>query len=87
MDLVELLENELDAVPRLGRFEKMRLRTSIRRQGNWLLMLENPKPAKIIFRLEGRLAEIFRLYPPRFKEKLGRYLKEKCLKLDRASPE
>jgi hypothetical protein len=52
-----------------------------------LLKLENPKPAKIVLRLQGRLAEIFRLYPSSFKDKLGGLLEDKCSKLDRSSPE
>ena len=85
--ILELLEKELDAVPRLDKIEKMKLRAKIRHHENWLLTLENPKPAKIILSLEGRLAEIFRLYPSSFKEKLGGLLEEKCSKLERSSPE
>jgi len=85
-EILELLENELDAVPRLEKIEKMKLRAKIRHHENWLLTLENPKPAKIIIRLEGTLAEILRLYPSSFKEKLGELLEEKCSKLDRSSP-
>lgn len=86
-EILELLDNELDAVPRLEKTEKMKLRARIRHQENWLMTLENPKPAKIILRLEGRLAEIFRLYSSSFKEKLGGLSEEKCSKLDRSSPE
>ncbi len=86
-EILELLENELDAVPRLEKVEKMKLRAKIRHHENWLLTLEDPKPAKIVLRLQGRLAEIFRLYPSSFKDKLGRLLEDKCSKLDRSSPE
>jgi hypothetical protein len=86
-EVLELLENELDAVPRLEKIEKMKLRAKIRHHENWLLTIENPKPAKIILRLEGRLAEIFRLYPSSFKKKLGGLLEEKCSKLDTLRPE
>ncbi len=86
-EILELLENELDGLPRLEKIEKMKLRSKIRHLENWLLTLDNPKPARVILRLEGRLAEIFRLYPSSFKEKLGKLLEEKCSKLDLSSPE
>jgi hypothetical protein len=86
-EILELLESELDAVPRLEKIEKMKLRAKIRHHENWLLTQENPKPAKIILKLEGRLGEIFRLYPSSFKKKLGGLLEEKCSKLDKSSPE
>ena len=86
-EILELLENELDGVPRLEKVEKMKFRSKIRHLENWLLTLDNPKPAQVILRLEGRLAEIFRLYPSSFKKKLGELLEERCSKLDRSSPE
>jgi|GEM_PF-2244847 len=82
-DIVELLEKELDALPRLDRVERMKLRSKIRRQETFLLTFEDPKPAKVILRLEGRLSEVFRLYSSSFKEKLGGLLEEKCSKLQR----
>jgi hypothetical protein len=54
--ILELLEKELDAVPRLEKVEKMKLRSKIRQQENWLIAAENPKPDKILIKLEGRLA-------------------------------
>jgi hypothetical protein len=86
-DILELLENQLDALPRLERIEKMKLRTKIRHQENWLLTFDNPKPAKVMLRLGGRLAEIFRLYPSSFKEELSGILEAKYLKLDKYEPE
>ena len=86
-NLLQLLEKELDAVPRLEKVEKMKLRSKIRQQENWLSSLENPKPAKVMLRLEGRLAEIFRLYSSSFKEELVELLEAKCSKLDTYNPE
>jgi hypothetical protein len=86
-EILELLEKELDAVSRLEKVEKMKLRAKIRHQENWLLAFEDPKPGKVILKLEGRLSEIFRLYPSSFKEKVGELLEAKCSKLDRSSPE
>ena len=82
-DILELLENELDAVPRIERVEKMKMRSKIRQQENWLSSYDDPKPAKVVLRLEGRLGEIFRLYSSSFKEKLSALLQEKCSNLER----
>ena len=82
-DVLELLEKELDVLPRLERVEKMKLRTKIRRQETFLMTLEDPKPAKVMLRLQGRLAEVFRLYSSSSKEKVGEMLGEKCSKLER----
>jgi hypothetical protein len=51
------------------------------------LTFDNPKPAKVMLRLGGRLAEIFRLYPSSFKEELSGILEAKYLKLDKYEPE
>ena len=83
-DILELLEKELDVLPKLEKVEKMKLRSKIRRQETFLLTLEDPKPAKVMLRLEGRLAEVFRLYSSSFKEKVGELLEEKCSKLERS---
>jgi hypothetical protein len=85
--IIELLERELDAVPRLEKVEKMKLRSKIRQQENWLVATEDPKPEKVLIKLQGRLSDIFRLYPGAFKEKLVEALKMKCLRLDEDKPE
>jgi hypothetical protein len=84
--ILELLEKELDAVPRLEKVQKMKLRSKIRQQENWLIAAENPKPDKILIKLEGRLAEIFRLYPHGFKAKLVELLEMKISQLTRNAP-
>jgi len=83
-EILELLEKQLDAVPRIEKVEKMKLRAKIRHQENWLMALEDPKPGKVILKLEGRLNEIFRLYPFSFKEKMSEVLEAKCSKIERS---
>ena len=85
-DILELLEKELDAIPRLEKVEKMKLRSKIRQQENWLISTENPKPDKILIKLQGRLGEIFRLYPHGVKEKLTEFLSMKISQLDKNAP-
>ena len=84
--ILEFLEKELDAVPRLEKVEKMKLRSKIRQQENWLISTENPKPDKILIKLQGRLGEIFRHYPHGVKEKLTEFLEMKVSHLDKNAP-
>jgi len=84
--ILELLEKELDAVPRLEKVEKMKLRSKIRQQENWIISTENPKPDKLLIKLEGRLGEIFRLFPRGFKDKLTEFLEMKISQLDKNAP-
>jgi len=84
--ILELLEKELDAVPRLEKVEKMKLRSKIRQQENWIISTENPKPDKLLIKLEGRLGEIFRLFPHGFKDKLTEFLEMKISQLDKNAP-
>jgi hypothetical protein len=80
--IIELLERELDVVPRIERVEKMKLRAKIRQQESWLLATENPNPGKVLIKLQGRLSEIFRLYSQGFKEKLVETLEMKVKQLE-----
>ena len=84
--IIEFLEKELDAVPRLERLEKMKLRSKIRQQEYWLMAAENPKPHKILDKLEGRLTDVFMLYPHGFKEELVELLDMEISKLGKNAP-
>jgi hypothetical protein len=84
-EILELLEGELDSVPRLEKVEKMKWRSRIRQQENWLTAIDELKPDKILVKLKGRLPEVFRLYPASFSEKVVELLKKKALQLERKS--
>ena len=84
-DILELLENELDAVPRLDKVEKMKWRGRIRQQENWLVALDELKPDKVLMKLKGRLSEVFRLYSASFSEKVVELLKKKAQQLEKKS--
>ena len=84
-EILELLEGELDAIPRLDKVEKMKWRSRIRQQENWLTALDELKPDKVLMKLKGRLPEVFRLYPGSLSEKLVELLKKKALQLERKS--
>jgi hypothetical protein len=85
--ILELLEKELDTIPRLDRVEKMKWRSRIRQQENFLMGLEDPKPDKIVQKLAGRLSEIFRLYPQGVSDKLTELMKLKLSQAEARSTE
>jgi hypothetical protein len=82
-DILELLEKELDAVPRLDKVQKMKWRSRIRHQENWFMALDDLKPEKVLMKLQGRLSEVFRLYPASFSGEAGRVAKKEGLALER----
>jgi hypothetical protein len=80
-DILEMLEYELDSVPKLEKVEKMRMRGKIRQQESWLLAFANPTPQKVRLKLEQRLSELFRMYPHGFGDKVSELLKMKIARL------
>lgn len=85
--IIEFLEKEVDTLPRVEKVTKMKFRSKLRQQENWLIAAVDPKADKILLKLEGRLGEIFRLFPHGFKEKLVEFLQMKISQLDRNAPE
>jgi hypothetical protein len=81
--IVELMEKELDSAPGLDRIQKMKWRSRIRQQENFLMGLDDPKPDKVVQKLAGRLSEVFRLYPRGVSEKLIELMKMKLMQAER----
>jgi hypothetical protein len=69
-EIIEMLEDGLHFVPKLSSADKMRMRSIIRRQDNWLLDLKKPTTKGIFMKLDVRLSDVFRLYPYGFSDKL-----------------
>ena len=82
-EIIEMLEDEVNFVPRLTSSDKMKLRCKIRRQDNWLSDFINPTSDKIVRKLDGRLSDVFRLYPYGFSKKLKEKLDIKIAKMYR----
>ena len=82
-EILEILENELSIIRKLDRIEKMKMRSKIRKQGNWLLMFRNPTSEKIMNRLEEKLSDLFSVCPYGFSDKLKKVLKVKLARLQR----
>jgi len=80
-DILEMLENALDSIPKLDKIEKMRMRSKIRQQESWLLAFGNPTHQKVRLKLEQRLSELFRIYPYGFANKVTELLKMKVARL------
>ena len=76
-EILDMLEDEVNFLPRVGKIEKMKMRSRIRGQTGWLSQLKNPSAEMIIQGLEGRLWEVFSLYSYGVREKLKEVLREK----------
>ena len=76
-EILDMLEDEINFIPKLDKIEKMKMRSSIRKQANWLLAWSNP-PAEMMYqRLEERLSDVFSLYPYGVSDKVKKLLKVK----------
>ena len=82
-EIIEMLEDGLHFVPKLTSADKMRMRSKIRRQDNWLLDLKKPTTKSIFMKLDVRLSDVFNLYPYGFSDKLKEKLDEKLALLDK----
>ena len=82
-EIIEMLEHELDFVPKLTGADKMMMRSKIRRQDNWLSVLKNPTTKSIFTKLNARLYDVFYLYPYGFSDKLKEKLDVKLALLHR----
>ena len=76
-EIIELLENEISVVRKIDRIEKMRFKTKIRKQRNWLLAFRNPKPEKVFEKLKEKLSDVFTHYPICFSDQLKDLLSAK----------
>ena len=76
-EILDMLEDGITSIPKLGKIRRMKIGSKIRRQGSWILLLSNPSAEMIYQRLEERLSDIFPLYPYDFKHRLKRLLEEK----------
>jgi hypothetical protein len=76
-EILQMLEDGINLVPKLDRLQKMRLRSKVRRLVTWLAGLNNPT-ADIIYRgLEGKISEVFSAYPYGYRDKIKKLLEQK----------
>jgi len=72
-----MLEDGISSIPKLGKIEKMKMKSKIRRQGGWISALGSPSGEMIYQRLEERLSDIFPSYSYDFRDRLKRLLQDK----------
>lgn len=84
-EIIEMLEDEVNCVPKLTAADKMKIRSKIRRQDNWLSGFKNPTTKAIVMKLNSRLSDVFRLYTYGFSKKLNETLDQKLARLYKLS--
>jgi len=80
-EILDMLEDEISFIPKLDKIEKMKMRSKIRKQANWLLAWSNPTAEMIYQRLEERLSDVFSLYSYGFSDKVKKLLKVRSERL------
>ena len=80
-EILDLLEEELNLIQKLDKIEKMKIRSSIRKQANWLMGVQNPTTERVYRILEDRLPDAFSVYPYEFSNKLRDLLDIKLIGL------
>ena len=80
-EILDLLEEELNLIQKLDKIEKMKIRSSIRKQANWLMGFRNPTTDRVHRVLEDRLPDAFSVYPYEFSNKLRDLVEIKIIEL------
>jgi 6-pyruvoyl-tetrahydropterin synthase len=80
-EILDMLEDEINFISKLDKIEKMKMRSKIRKQANWLLAWSNPTAEMIYQRLEERLSDVFSLYSYGFSDKVKKLLKVRSERL------
>ena len=80
-EILDLLEEELNLIQKLDKIEKMKIRSSIRKQASWLMGVQNPTTDRVYRVLEEKLSDAFSVYPYEFSNKLRDLLEIKITEL------
>jgi hypothetical protein len=76
-EILQTVEDGITLVPNIGKLDKMKMRSQIRKQTSWLSGLTNPKAELVFLKLQERLSDVFRLYPYGFSERLNKLIHKK----------
>ena len=79
--IVQVLEDGISLVRKLGRPEKLKMRSKIRKQFNWLSQQQDPTADMLFLKLQERLPDVFSLYPYGFGDKVKKLLAQKSGRL------
>jgi hypothetical protein len=63
LEIIKMLEDELNLIPKVDKMQKMKMRGQIRKQVGWLLSYRNPSANRLYTGLEHRLPEVFSIFP------------------------
>jgi len=80
-EILDLLEEELNLIQKLDKIEKMKIRSGIRKQANWIMGVRNPTTDRVYRILEDKLPDAFSVYPYEFSNKLRDLLEIKITQL------
>ena len=76
-EILQILEDGINLMPKLDKMDKIRIRSKIRKQYSWLSTLSDPNVDAIYRKLEERLSDIFSLYPFGFDDRIKKILARK----------
>jgi hypothetical protein len=76
-EILQFLEDGVTLIPKLDKMDRIRVRSKIRKQYNWLSSLSEPNVDMIFRKLEERLSDVFKLYPFGFDESVKKILARK----------
>ena len=76
-EILQMLENGINLIQRLGKVERMRMRNKIRKQFLWLSELSSPSAEMAFQKLQSRLPEVFSRYPYGFSDRVKKLIVEK----------
>ncbi len=79
LEIIKVLDDELNLIPKVDKMVKMKMRGKIRKQAGWLLSVRNPTGDRLYIGLEHRLPEVFSLFPYDFCNRLRDYFEIKLL--------
>ncbi len=87
LEIIKMLEDELNLIPKVDKMVKMKMRGKIRKQAGWLLSVRNPIADRLYIGLEHRLPEVFSFFPYDFCNHLRDHLEIKLLLLRKKEKE
>ena len=76
-EILQILEDGINLMPKLDKMDKIRVRSKIRKQYGWLSTLSDPNVDTIYRKLEERLSDVFALYPFGFDDRIKKILARK----------
>lgn len=87
LEIIKMLEDELNLIPKVDKMQKMKMRAKIRKQVGWLSSFRNPTGDRLYIGLEHRIPEVFSIFPYDFCNHLRDHLEIKLMTLRKKEKE